>query len=77
MPTIIKAGLYQPDPEMDMDGTMIPPNIYIDDEKIQLYDDDDRVIVQFSYEELRGILGIIAAEQEKQHLYIKAQIKNN
>ena len=77
MATIIKAGLYQPDPTTDEDGTMIAPNVYIDDEKIQLIDDDERVVAQFSYEELRGIMAIMAAEQEKQHLFIRAQMKNN
>jgi hypothetical protein len=77
MPTIIKAGLYQPDPSTDEDGTMVPPYIYVDDEKIQILDEEDRVLGQFSYEELRGIMAIMAAEQEKQHLVIKAQIKNN
>lgn len=76
MATYIKVGLYQPDP-IDDDGTMIPPTIYIDDEKIQLLDEDERVVGQFFYEELRGIMAIMAAEQEKQHLFIKAQIKSN
>jgi hypothetical protein len=76
MATYIKAGLFQPD-STDDDGTMVPPTIYIDDEKIQLLDEQERVVGQFFYEELRGIMAIMAAEQEKQHLFIKAQIKNN
>jgi hypothetical protein len=51
--------------------------VYIDEEKIQVINEDDELVVQFTYEELRGLMAIMAAEQEKQHLFIKASAKNN
>jgi hypothetical protein len=35
------------------------------------------LVIQLSYEELRGILAIMAAEQEKTHLRIQAIGRNN
>jgi hypothetical protein len=51
--------------------------IYIDEAIVQILNSKDQFVAQFTYEELRGIMAIMAAEQEKQHLFIKAQIKNN
>jgi len=75
MPTYIKAGLYKPpftrDEEYDI------PEVYIDSEVFQVIDAEDNMVVQITYEELRGIMAIMAAEQEKRHLYIKAKIDKN
>lgn len=77
MATYLKAGLFAP-PGFDEDeGDYVQPMIYIDEEKIQVLNEDDNLVVQFTYEELRGLMAIMAAEQEKQHLFIKASAKNN
>jgi hypothetical protein len=75
MPTYIKAGLYKP-PFTKEDEYDIP-EIYIDAELFQVIDAEETMIVQITYEELRGIMAIMAAEQEKRHLYIKAKIGKN
>ena len=77
MATTIKAGLYQPDPYIGKDDDLVAPEIYIDDTIIQVNTPDGNLVAQFTYEELRGIMAIMAAEQEKQHLFIKALSKNN
>lgn len=77
MPTRISIGLYQPDLLLNNEESMVPANLYIDAEKIQILDDDEKIVVEIMYEELRGILAIMAAEQEKQYLLIRAQSKNN
>lgn len=71
-----KLGLYRPKFSTDDDDNT-QPTVYIDDEKIQILDENDEFIAQFYYEELRGIMAIMAAEQEKQHLYIRAKAKEN
>jgi len=71
-----KLGLYRPK-FSEEDDDNIQPYVYIDDEKIQILDENEEFIAQFYYEELRGIMAIMAAEQEKQHLFIKASAKNN
>ena len=75
MPTYIRAGLYKrpflKDDELEV------PEVYIDAEVFQVINDDEELIVQLTYEELRGIMAIMAAEQEKRHLYIKARIDKN
>ena len=77
MATYLKAGLFAP-PGFDEDEEdYVQPMIYIDEEKIQVLNEDDNLVVQFTYEELRGLMAIMAAEQEKQHLFIKASAKNN
>lgn len=76
MPTNIKAGLYQP-PFTEGEDALTYMLVYIDDKVVQFLDEDDKFICQLSYEELRGIMGIIAAEQEKTHLRIQAQAKKN
>jgi hypothetical protein len=73
MATTIKAGIYI-DPLSEEEST---PEIYIDHSMIQIYSQEDLLAVQLSYEELRGILAIIAAEQEKTHLRIQAISRNN
>jgi len=77
MATSIKAGLYQPDPYIGKDEDLVAPEIYIDELLIQINTPDGDMVAQFTYEELRGIMAIMAAEQEKQHLFIKALSKNN
>jgi hypothetical protein len=77
MATYLKAGLYAP-PGFDEDeDDYTQPLLYIDDEKVQVLNDEENLVVQFTYEELRGLMAIMAAEQEKQHLFIKASAKNN
>jgi hypothetical protein len=73
MATTIKAGIYI-DPLSEEQST---PEVYIDHTIIQVYSQEDMLVVQLSYEELRGILAIMAAEQEKTHLRIQAISKNN
>lgn len=77
MATSIKVGLYQPDPYLNKDEDLVAPEVYIDELLIQINTPDGDMVAQFTYEELRGIMAIMAAEQEKQHLFIKAQMKNN
>ncbi len=76
MATYIKAGIFSP-PGIEDEEDYIQPMVYIDEEKIQVLNEDDDLVVQFTYEELRGLMAIMAAEQEKQHLFIKASAKNN
>jgi hypothetical protein len=73
MATSIKAGVYLI-PDSD---EQIVPEIYIDHALIQFLDEDDNFILQITYEELRGVMAIIAAEQEKSHLRIIAASKHN
>jgi len=51
--------------------------VYIDENVIQVLNAEDDLIIQFTYEELRGIMAVMAAEQEKSHLYIQARTKLN
>lgn len=77
MATYLKAGLFAP-PGFDEDEEdYIQPMVYIDEEKIQVINEEEELVVQFTYEELRGLMAIMAAEQEKQHFFIKASAKNN
>ena len=73
MATTIKAGIYVDHLSEDQST----PEVYIDHSVIQVYSQEDMLVVQLSYEELRGILAIMAAEQEKTHLRIQAISKNN
>jgi len=76
MATYIKAGLYRA-PFVKEDEDLEVPEVYIDSEVFQVLNDDEDMVVQFTYEELRGIMAIMAAEQEKKHLYIKAKASKN
>jgi hypothetical protein len=76
MPTYIKAGLYKR-PFVKDDDELEVPEVYIDAEVFQVIDDEEELIVQITYEELRGIMAIMAAEQEKRYLYIKARADKN
>jgi len=73
MATSIMAGIYLV-PNSD---EQIVPEIYIDHALIQFLDEDDNFILQITYEELRGVMAIMAAEQEKSHLRIIAAAKHN
>ena len=77
MPTVIKAGLYDANMVRNDQNELDIPEIYIDHAVMQVVDDAGHLIVQLTYEELRGIMAIIAAEQEKKHIYIAAASKNN
>ena len=76
MPTNIKVGMYQP-PFTQGDENCTYMLVYIDDKVVQFLDEEEKFICQVSYEELRGVMAIIAAEQEKTHLRIQAHIKKN
>ena len=75
MATSIIVGLHV-NTELE-EEEMLNFDVYIDEAIVQLSSIDGEFIGQFTYEELRGIMAIMAAEQEKQHLFIKAQIKSN
>jgi hypothetical protein len=75
MPTYIQTGIYQPPFTKEEDSEQAV--VYIDDKVIQILDDKDELVVQFTYEELRGIMAVMAAEQEKSHLWIQAIARNN
>jgi hypothetical protein len=53
------------------------PQVLVSDRTVQILNEQDELILEFTYEELRGIMGIIAAEQEKEHFFIRAKIKEN
>jgi len=40
-------------------------------------DSEEDLVVEFTYEQLRGIMAIMAAEQEKTHFRIQALGRNN
>jgi len=75
MATSLKTGLFTP--KFGNSDEMDVPEIYIDSEVFQVYDENENLLAQFTYEEMRGIMAIMAAEQEKRHLFIKAKIGNN
>ena len=76
MPTYLKTGIYQP-PFTKTEEEAEQALVYIDENVIQVLNNDDDLIIQFTYEELRGIMAVMAAEQEKSHLYIQARTKLN
>lgn len=73
MATYIKAGTYQ----VPRSDEQIEANIYIDARVIQVLDNEEDLVIELTYEELRGIMAIMAAEQEKTHLRIQALGRNN
>lgn len=77
MPTYIKLGLLDPSPRRKEGNDYITPEVYVDQSIIQVLDDKDKLVLQFTYEELRGIIAIMSAEQEKKNLYMAASSKNN
>jgi hypothetical protein len=76
MPTYLRTGIYQP-PFTKEDEEAEQALVYIDEKVIQMLDAKDELVIQFTYEELRGIMAVMAAEQEKSHLYIQARTKLN
>jgi len=77
MPTVIKLGLFDSNMIRSDQNELDIPEIYIDHAVMQVVDENAQLVVQFTYEELRGIMAIMAAEQEKRHLYIKAKVDKN
>jgi hypothetical protein len=75
MPTYLKTGIYQPPFTKEEEAEQAV--VYIDENVIQILNAEDDLVVQFTYEELRGIMAVMAAEQEKSHLYIQARTKLN
>jgi hypothetical protein len=76
MPTYLKTGIYQP-PFTKEEEEAEQAVVYIDENVIQVLNAEDDLVLQFTYEELRGIMAVMAAEQEKSHLYIQARTKLN
>jgi len=76
MPTYLKTGVYQP-PFTKLEEEAEQAVVYIDENVIQVLNAEDDLVLQFTYEELRGIMAVMAAEQEKSHLYIQARTKLN
>ena len=76
MPTNIKAGIYQP-PFTSSEKETTDMLVYVDESIVQFLNNEHTFICQLTYEELRGIMGIMAAEQEKAFIRIQAQIKKN
>ena len=76
MPTYLRTGVYQP-PFTKEEEEAEQAVVYIDEKVIQMLNAEDELIIQFTYEELRGIMAVMAAEQEKSHLYIQARTKLN
>ena len=77
MATVIKAGIYDNNLIRNDQNELDIPDIYIDHAVIQVVDDNGQLVVQLTYEELRGVMAIMAAEQEKKHIYIAAASKDN
>jgi len=77
MPTVIKLGLFDSNMIRSDQNELDIPEIYIDHAVMQVVDENAQLVVQFTYKELRGIMAIIAAEQEKKHIYIAAASKDN
>lgn len=77
--TYIKMGLYKPGIFIspDDENDLLSATVYIDEEKVQILNEDGEFLAQFYYEELRGIMAIMAAHQEKQSIRISAISKRN
>lgn len=59
------------------DSYYAPTTISVTGKDMSLLDPDDTIVAIFTYEELRGIMAIMAAHQEKQSLFIKAKSSQN
>ena len=53
------------------------PQVQVSDHMIQVLNEQEELVIEFTYEELRGIMGIMSAEQEKEQFFIRAKIKEN
>jgi hypothetical protein len=77
MPTTLYTGvMVNKDPVLNTEDNYAPA-VVITDHVIQVFNEQEELVVEFSYEELRGIMGVMAAEQEKEHFIIRAKIKEN
>jgi len=52
-------------------------HISINQDGIQILNDDEEFIAQLTYEELRGIMAIMFAIQEKEQIVIRAKAREN
>lgn len=78
MPTMLKTGHYDPSESDRRSGNeLIPPTVYVDGLFIQVLDEEGEVVVEFTYEELRGIMAIMEAEQDIQSIRMLGLSKNN
>lgn len=75
MPTYLKVGIFQDPPSDENPGELA--TVYVDNVVMQVVNDEDRLVVQFTYEELKGIMAIMAAEQETANLFIQSRAKLN
>jgi hypothetical protein len=64
MATVIKIGAYYPDPS-DLDSDMVMPSVFIDNNVVQVLNDEDELVLEFTVEELKGIMAIIDSEKER------------
>jgi hypothetical protein len=77
MPTTLYTGvMVNKDPVLNTEDNYSPA-VVITDHVVQVFNEQDELTVEFTYEELRGIMGVMAAEQEKEHFIIRAKIKEN
>jgi hypothetical protein len=72
----IKAGIYT-ERSITGDEHDAMATINITQDGIQILNDDDEFIAQLTYEELRGIMAIIFAIQEKEQIVIRAKAREN
>jgi hypothetical protein len=72
----IKAGIYT-ERSITGDEHDAMATITITPDGIQILNDDDEFVAQLTYEELRGIMAIMAAIQEKERIIIRAQAREN
>jgi hypothetical protein len=72
----IKAGIYSDRDELGNEHDHLA-TITIREDGIQILDEEDEFIAQLTYEELRGIMAMIAAMQEKERIVIRAKARNN
>lgn len=77
MPTSIRAGLLDPEPQRSSKNILVLPKIYVDEAVLQVIDDADQLVIQFTYEELKGVIAILEAEQQKKNIYLTIASKKN
>ena len=77
MPTTLYTGVFVNKDKVLNTEDNYTPAVLVTDRVVQVLNEQDELVIEFTYEELRGIMGIIAAEQEKQHFVIRAKIKEN
>jgi hypothetical protein len=77
MPTILYTGILVNKDKVLNTEDNYTPQVQVTDRTVQVFNEQEDLIMEFTYEELRGIMGVIAAEQEKEHFFIRAKIKEN